>query len=124
MFCWSAPLIQQLTAPNGNISALLRNSSPGPTGGLTFGFQAVAASIQPAVVWWVPFSRIKSLSVATTWPVASGLVALVLIVAFHAAAVSIASAIVFPSGVPRFFSIRSCRTPPTPLSQCTRPLIC
>jgi hypothetical protein len=88
LFCWSAPLIQEFTAQNGNISALLNNSSggPGPTGGLTFGFQALAASIQPVPVWWTSFSNIKSLSVATTWPAASGVFALVLIVAVLIAA--------------------------------------
>ncbi|MDR2985352.1 MAG: hypothetical protein LBV34_10990 [Nocardiopsaceae bacterium] len=88
LFCWSAPLIQQFTARNGNISALLRNSSggPGSTGGLTFGLQAVAASIQPVPVWWTPFSNIRSLSLAATWPVASGVTALVIIVAVLIAA--------------------------------------
>jgi hypothetical protein len=88
LFCWSAPLLQEFTARNGNISALLRISSggPGPKGGLTFGFQALAASIQPAPVWWTSFPRIKSLGVASTWPVASGVVALVLIVAVLIAA--------------------------------------
>jgi hypothetical protein len=88
LFCWGAPLLQEFTARNGNISALLRNSSggPGPKGGLTFGFQALAASIQPAPVWWTSFSRIKSLGVASAWPVASGVVALVLIVAVLIAA--------------------------------------
>jgi hypothetical protein len=88
LFCWSAPLLQEFTVRNGNISALLRNSSggAGPKGGLTFGFQALAASIQPAPVWWTSFPRIKSLSVASSWPVASGVIALVLIVAVLIAA--------------------------------------
>jgi len=89
LFCWSAPLIQEFTDRNGNIGALLRNSSggPGPKGGLTFGFQALAASIQPPPVWWTSFSRIKSLGVTSAWPVASGVVALVLIVAVLIAAI-------------------------------------
>ena len=91
LFCWSAPLLQEFTAPSGNsgnISALLRNSSggPGPKGGLTFGFQALAASIQPPPVWWTSFPRVKSLGVASAWPAASGVVALVLIVAVLIAA--------------------------------------
>lgn len=87
LFCWSAPLLQEFTARNGNISALLRNSGgSGPKGGLTFGFHALAASIQPVPVWWTSFPRIKSLGMAITWPVASGVVALVLIVSVLIAA--------------------------------------
>jgi hypothetical protein len=88
LFCWSAPLVQEFTAQHGNLSALLRDSNGGAghKGGISFGLQALAASIQPPPVWWASFSHLRSLAVASNRPVASGIVALVLIMAVLVAA--------------------------------------
>lgn len=81
--CWSAPLIQQFTAPHGNLGALITNSSggTGQKGGFTFGLQAVAASVQPPPLWWTSFPAIRSLGAAAQRPAAVGVVTLVLVAA-------------------------------------------
>jgi len=85
--CWSLPLIQEFTARHGNLSALLHDSgSAGPAGGLAFGLRAVAASVQPAPVWWTSFPRIHSLGLAGQRPAAAGVAAFVLLAAIGVAA--------------------------------------
>lgn len=87
--CWSAPLIQQFTSKNGNLTTILSNSNggAGAKGGFTFGLQAVAASVQPPPVWWTSFPQIRSLAVAARPPAAAGVVALVIIAAVLVAAI-------------------------------------
>jgi hypothetical protein len=51
--CWAAPLYQQVTSHPGNLSLLLHSQrGAGPTAGVRFGLQALAASVGPRPVWW------------------------------------------------------------------------
>lgn len=52
--CWSAPLIQQFTSPDGNLGLLLRSSGAaiGPRTGGAFSLKALSAAVQPVPVWW------------------------------------------------------------------------
>lgn len=52
--CWSAPLIQQFTSPDGNLGLLLRSSgaTTGIRTGGTFSLRALSAAIEPVPVWW------------------------------------------------------------------------
>ncbi len=52
--CWSAPLIQQYTSPDGNLGLLLRSSgaTTGPRTGGAFSLKALSAAVQPVPVWW------------------------------------------------------------------------
>jgi hypothetical protein len=52
--CWSAPLIQQFTSPDGNLGLLLRSSSAttGPRTGGAFSLRALSAAVQPVPIWW------------------------------------------------------------------------
>ncbi len=52
--CWSAPLIQQYTSPDGNLGLLLRSSgaTTGPRTGGAFSLRALSAAVQPVAIWW------------------------------------------------------------------------
>jgi hypothetical protein len=52
--CWSAPLIQQFTSPDGNLSLLLQSSgaTTGPRTGAAFSLRALSAAVQPVPIWW------------------------------------------------------------------------
>src|ERR1700722_13386491 len=52
--CWSAPLIQQYTSPDGNLGLLLRSSgaTTGPRTGAAFSLKALSAAVQPVPIWW------------------------------------------------------------------------
>jgi hypothetical protein len=52
--CWSAPLIQQYTSPDGNLGLLLRSSgtATGPRTGGAFSLKALSAAVQPVPIWW------------------------------------------------------------------------
>jgi hypothetical protein len=52
--CWSAPLIQQFTSPDGNLGLLLRSSgaTTGPRTGGAFSLRALSAAVQPVPIWW------------------------------------------------------------------------
>jgi hypothetical protein len=52
--CWSGPLIQQFTSPDGNLSLLLQSSSAttGPRTGGAFSLRALSAAVQPVPIWW------------------------------------------------------------------------
>ncbi len=52
--CWSAPLIQQFTSPDGNLGLLLRSSGAaiGPRTGGAFSLKALSAAVQPVPIWW------------------------------------------------------------------------
>jgi hypothetical protein len=52
--CWSAPLIQQYTSPDGNLGLLLRSSgaTTGPRTGGAFSLKALSAAMQPVPIWW------------------------------------------------------------------------
>ncbi|HEX3390209.1 MAG TPA: hypothetical protein VHT94_14330 [Streptosporangiaceae bacterium] len=52
--CWSAPLIQQYTSPDGNLGLLLRSSgaATGPRTGGAFSLKALSAAMQPVPIWW------------------------------------------------------------------------
>ena len=52
--CWSAPLIQQYTSPDGNLGLLLRSSgtTTGPRTGGAFSLKALSAAVQPVPIWW------------------------------------------------------------------------
>ncbi len=49
--CWLAPLIQQFTAPHGNMSNLLNVRSKGADLGIGFGLRMLASVVQPPTVW-------------------------------------------------------------------------
>ena len=51
--CWSAPLIQQYTSPDGNLGLLLRSSgaTTGPRTGGAWGLKALTAAVQPVPIW-------------------------------------------------------------------------
>jgi hypothetical protein len=86
--CWIAPLIQQFTAPTGNLTNLIDSQgTAGPTGGLTFGLKAVAASVQPPPVWWSPLSSLPGLSVVHGRSAAFGVAVLVVTAAALAVAI-------------------------------------
>ena len=81
--CWLAPLIQEFTARTGNLTALIDNQhAGGPTGGLTFGLKALAASVQPPPLWWT-----EGLSLVERRSAEFGVVALMLAGATLAVAV-------------------------------------
>ncbi len=52
--CWSAPLIQQFTSPDGNLGLLLRSSgaATGPRTGGAFSLKALSAAVEPIPIWW------------------------------------------------------------------------
>ncbi|MGH3067377.1 MAG: hypothetical protein ACRDND_05740 [Streptosporangiaceae bacterium] len=52
--CWSAPLIQQFTSPDGNLGLLLRSSgaTTGPKTGGAFSLRALSTAVQPVPIWW------------------------------------------------------------------------
>jgi hypothetical protein len=52
--CWSAPLIQQYTSPDGNLGLLLSSSgaTTGPRTGGAFSLRALSAAVQPVPIWW------------------------------------------------------------------------
>jgi hypothetical protein len=51
--CWIVPVVQQFTSHPGNLSLLLHSEqNPGPTTGITFGLQVLAASVGPNPIWW------------------------------------------------------------------------
>ncbi|HEY5351907.1 MAG TPA: hypothetical protein VIK57_05590 [Streptosporangiaceae bacterium] len=52
--CWSAPLIQQYTSRDGNLSLLLRSSGArtGARTGGAFSLKALSAAVEPVPVWW------------------------------------------------------------------------
>jgi hypothetical protein len=52
--CWSAPLIQQFTSPDGNLGLLLSSSgaTTGPRTGATFSLRALSAAVEPPPIWW------------------------------------------------------------------------
>jgi hypothetical protein len=51
--CWSAPLIQQYTSPDGNLGLLLRSSgaTTGPRTGGAWSLKALSAAVQPVPIW-------------------------------------------------------------------------
>lgn len=49
--CWLGPLVQQLTSPHGNFSALLALRRSGHALGWSFGFRALAAVVAPSGAW-------------------------------------------------------------------------
>jgi hypothetical protein len=52
--CWSAPLIQQFTSPDGNLGLLMRSSGAATgrrTGGV-FSLKALSAAVEPVPIWW------------------------------------------------------------------------
>jgi hypothetical protein len=80
--CWSAPLIQELTARTGNITALASGkATPGSPVGFSFGLKALAASAQPPPFWWTPLRSLVDLSVTDQRSVVAGTVILALAVA-------------------------------------------
>jgi uncharacterized protein with PQ loop repeat len=88
LICWSAPLEQQFTGKQGNLLKLLSNGGgTGQTGGTTFGFKALAASVQPPPLWWTSFPHIKSLALAAQRSAAVGVAALVITAAVLVAAI-------------------------------------
>jgi hypothetical protein len=52
--CWSAPLIQQFTSPDGNLGLLLGSSgaTTGTRTGGAFSLKAVSAAVAPVPIWW------------------------------------------------------------------------
>jgi hypothetical protein len=88
LVCWSAPLVQQLTGPHGNLAALVtkRGGSGAATAGLHFGLQALAAATQPPPFWWRPVSSLMRLSLIGHRSAWAGLAALILVTAAGAAA--------------------------------------
>lgn len=52
--CWSAPLIQQFTSRDGNLSLLLHSSGArtGTRTGGAFSLKALSAAVEPVPVWW------------------------------------------------------------------------
>jgi len=52
--CWSAPLIQQFTSRDGNLTLLLRSSGArtGARTGGAFSLKALSAAVEPVPVWW------------------------------------------------------------------------
>jgi hypothetical protein len=51
--CWVAPLWQQFTSHPGNLSLLLDSEKgAGPSTGISFSLQSLAASVGPHPVWW------------------------------------------------------------------------
>lgn len=52
--CWAAPLFQQLTSANGNLSAIVSAAGAQRGAGLSFGLRALAATSFPRPIWWVP----------------------------------------------------------------------
>src|SRR5262249_38164732 len=85
--CWSAPLVQQLTARVGNFTGLARGQGPpGSQAGPAFGLKALAASAQPPPVWWMPAGPPLRLGLIGSRPAAAGVVVLVLAVVVLVAA--------------------------------------
>jgi hypothetical protein len=86
--CWSAPFIQQIAAPTGNLTALASGrGAPGPQAGPAFGLKALAASVQPSPFWWRPLTSLVKLSVINERTVLAGAVVLALAVVVLAVAV-------------------------------------
>ena len=52
--CWSAPLIQQFTSPDGNLGLLLGSSgaTTGTRTGGAFSLKALSAAVEPVPIWW------------------------------------------------------------------------
>jgi hypothetical protein len=51
--CWIVPVVQQFTSNPGNLSLLWHSGQgTGPTTGITFGLQSLAASVGPKPIWW------------------------------------------------------------------------
>jgi hypothetical protein len=88
LVCWSAPLVQQFTAPHGNLAALVtkKGGSGTATAGLHFGLQALAAATQPPPFWWRPMSSLMRLSLIGHRAAWVGLAALILVALAGAAA--------------------------------------
>lgn len=85
--CWSAPLIQEFTTRNGNLSALASGKgTPGAAAGLVFGLKALAAAVQPPPFWWSPITSLGKLSLINERSAAAGAVVLALAVAVLAVA--------------------------------------
>ena len=87
--CWSAPVIQQLTARHGNLAALLRAAAGGggPQAGLGFGLRGLAAAAQPAPLWWRPVPPAGAIAgLVRDRPAAAGLAALLAVAAAGLAA--------------------------------------
>jgi hypothetical protein len=88
LVCWVAPLWQQLTSHPGNLSLLLDSENgAGPSTGLAFSLQALAASVGPRPVWWgqgqVPapnfFSLVTAVRAHPAWLGVAILVGLVVV---------------------------------------------
>jgi hypothetical protein len=85
--CWSAPLIQEFTTRNGNLSALASGKgTPGALAGLPFGLKALAAAAQPPPFWWSSITSLGKLSLINQRSAAAGAVVLALAVAVLAVA--------------------------------------
>lgn len=50
---WIAPVVQQFTARQGNLSLLIHSQQhSGPTAGIRFALQSLAAAVGPHPIWW------------------------------------------------------------------------
>jgi hypothetical protein len=80
--CWSAPLIQQFTSPDGNLGLLLRNggATTGTRTGGTFSLRALSAAMEPVPVWWKsslqPVALYQLISHRPAWFAVAGLLLL------------------------------------------------
>jgi hypothetical protein len=86
--CWLAPLIQELTAQTGNLTALFNGElAHRPTVGLSFGLKALTAAVQPPPLWWTTWASLPGLGVVERRSAAFGVAALVLAVVALAVAI-------------------------------------
>ncbi|HEX9032922.1 MAG TPA: hypothetical protein VF834_13870 [Streptosporangiaceae bacterium] len=61
--CWIVPVLQEFTAPAGNLTALLRSQgASGGRTGLAFGLKALAGAVQPPPMWWTPLQSLLDLN--------------------------------------------------------------
>ncbi len=80
--CWIGPIIQQFTARQGNLTALIESQGRGgPKGGAVFGLKTLAASVQTPPAWWTRLDLLPGLGWIEERSAAAGVIVLVLTVA-------------------------------------------
>jgi hypothetical protein len=86
--CWSAPVVQQITSPAGNLAALIHGqANGGQRTGLAFGLKALAGAAQPPPMWWTPLQSLLDLNQIGQRSAVSGAVTVAVLAAVLVAAV-------------------------------------
>jgi hypothetical protein len=82
MVCWMAPVIQQFTGSQGNMSRLISSQHFATKAGLGFGLRSLGAAVLPRTLWWRGLEGAPSATIVRiieSHSVLSGVVALLFV---------------------------------------------